>query len=45
MSGVIAWSTPAAVEAMAHARRGAGAGIEGISEVMATALDCQVHPG
>jgi hypothetical protein len=37
--GVIAWSTAAAVEAIAHARRGAGLGMEGVSQGMATDLE------
>jgi hypothetical protein len=36
--GVIAWSTAAAVEAIVHARRSAGAAMEGVSEGMATDL-------
>jgi hypothetical protein len=36
--GVIAWSTAAAVEAIVHARHGAGARMEGVSEGMATDL-------
>ena len=37
--GVISWSTATAVEAVQHARRAAGSGMEGVSDEMADKLD------